>query len=68
MKIAQSKNELKIHLSEQIGFLKTSSHLYDLGFENEAKRLAVTLRVLLSDTKNSTSLLTALDLKNKLFF
>jgi hypothetical protein len=68
MKITQSKNELKTHLIEQIGFLNTSSHLYDLGFENEGKRLAVTLRVLLSDSKNSTSLLSALELKDKLFF
>lgn len=68
MKVSQSKEELKSQLQEQIQFLKASSSLYDAGFENEAKRLAVTLRVLLSDTKNSKSLLTVLELKDKLFF
>jgi hypothetical protein len=49
--------ELQGHLKEQLGFLDTSSALYDQGNESEAKRLAVAIRVLVHDKKDSPSLL-----------
>ena len=55
-KIDQSLHELINHLKEQILFLKASASAFDEGFDGEAKRLAVTVRVLLHDTNNSISL------------
>lgn len=56
------------HLREQIYFLQSSAQLYDLGKEIEAKRMAVSLRVLLYDTKDSASLLGQMQLKKKMQF
>jgi len=61
-------DELQQHLEEQLQFLEASSAAFDAGFEGEAKRLAVTLRVLLHDTKNSHSLLGLVDKKDVRFF
>ncbi|MFJ5956563.1 hypothetical protein ACIQC5_11475 [Paenarthrobacter sp. NPDC092416] len=44
-------------LVEQLEFLDSSCAAYDSGSRSEAKRLATTVRVLLHDTKQSTSLL-----------
>lgn len=60
----QSSQELVFHLQEQIGFLKASADAYDRGFDGEAKRLAVTIRVLVHDTRNSKSLLGLLGQKS----
>jgi hypothetical protein len=62
-----TKTELQAHLTEQIGFLEASAAAFDSGFDGEAKRLALTLRVLLHDTTQSHSLLGQLDLKNRQF-
>ena len=64
----QSSEDLHRHLKEQINFLETSAKSYDEGYDAEAKRLAVTLRVLLHDTARSKSLLGLLGLKGGLFF
>ena len=63
----QSEEELKAHLEEQISFLIASANSYDSGFEGEAKRIAVAIRVLMHDTRLSTSLLGQLGLKSGLF-
>lgn len=60
--------EYRNHLMEQIQFLQSSAKLYDLGHEAEAKRLAVTIRVLLYDTNDSKSLLGQMQLKKKMKF
>lgn len=62
-RIARTRNlrdrpELLEHLREQRLFLHDSAVAYDRGTEREGKRLAVTLRTLLCDTKLQTSLLT----------
>lgn len=44
-------------LRRHLGFLERSCKSYDEGFEDEALRIAVVLRVLMHDTKNSVSLL-----------
>lgn len=56
--------ELKELLEEQIQFLQSSADAFDRGFESEAKRLAVTARVLLHDTRKSDSLLSQLGCKS----
>ena len=68
MAVKITQEELAKHLTEQIGFLQSSAKLYDLGNETEAKRMAVTLRVLLHDTKASSSLLGQMHLKRKMQF
>jgi hypothetical protein len=52
-----TRSELQAHLEQQLGFLELSAASFDEGYESEAKRLAVTLRVLLHDTPKSHSLL-----------
>lgn len=51
-------------LSSHVGFLKRSCWLFDQGHEDEALRIATTLRVLFHDTGQSTSLLTHLGWKS----
>jgi len=64
----QDNKELLGHLKEQIAFMQESAISYDRGFESEAKRLAVVIRVLVHDTSQSTSLLTLLGRKRKMLF
>ena len=45
------------HLGRQLQFLHQSCASYDGGFFDEAIRMATVMRVLLHDTKHSTSLL-----------
>lgn len=51
------------HLAEQLGFLDASCAAYDTGNQAEVKRLATTVRVLVHDTRKSTSLLRRLGVK-----
>ena len=67
-KIYISRNQLIEHLDENLEFLKRSCESFDLGYISEAKRLAVTIRVLLHDTGNSKSLLNQLGIKNSMVF
>ncbi|MFP3702034.1 hypothetical protein SB758_41815, partial [Burkholderia sp. SIMBA_013] len=55
-------------LSEQLGFLKRSALAFDEGEASEAKRVAVSLRVLLHDTPASESLLKQMQLKDSIRF
>lgn len=65
----QTEEDFKKHLGEQIGFLSRSASAYDEGYESEAKRMAIVLRVLLYDNGNrSVSLLTHLNKKEILFY
>lgn len=68
MKIPQSKRELLNHLENQINFLKSSAQSYDNGFEAEAIRLSVAIRILIHDTSESESLLSQLGKKDILFY
>jgi len=68
MKVTQNKSELLDHLNEQLEFLKASAISFDNGFLGEAKRIAVTIRILLHDTKNSKSLLGLLKMKSGFVF
>lgn len=64
----RSAEELAELLNEQVSFLKESCAAFDSGFDGEIKRLAVSVRVLVHDTKNSTSLLTLTNMKEIDFF
>jgi hypothetical protein len=63
-----TREDLLGHLREQINFLERSSASYDAGFEDEAKRLAVVIRVLCHDSSKSTSLLSSLKMKTINFY
>lgn len=67
-KYKQSKEELCNHLAENLGFLKASASSFDAGFHGEAKRLALTIRVLVHDTDKSKSLLGLLGMKATMGF
>lgn len=66
--VSHAKEDLLDYLREQVRFLVSSANSYDRGFEGEAKRLAVIIRVLVHDTSNSTSLLTLLGKKDIDFY
>jgi hypothetical protein len=51
-------------LAQQLQFIKNSCDAYDRGEKGEAIRIATCVRILMHDTKNSTSLLTHLGTKN----
>ena len=55
------QTRFKEQLRRQIGFLERSSTSYDMGYEDEAIRIATTIRVLIHNTGNSTSLLSHLN-------
>jgi hypothetical protein len=59
-KTPQTSSDLERHLAEHLGFLENSARAFDNGFTDEAKRLAVSLRVLLHNSKHSHSLLNQL--------
>ncbi len=56
----------KNHLKKQLGFLQRSCNSYDEGFHDEAIRIATVLRVLIHNTRSSTSLLKHLNATTKL--
>jgi hypothetical protein len=64
----QTREELVTHLHDQIGHLRRSAAAFDGGAEGEAARLALSIRVLLHDTKKSKSLLGQLGVKERLRF
>lgn len=51
----------RAHLARQLTFLKRSCESYDAGATDEAIRMATIIRVLIHNTKKSTSLLTHLN-------
>ncbi|OXD04570.1 hypothetical protein CA165_23355 [Vibrio parahaemolyticus] len=57
---------LNEQLETQVSFLRRSAKTFDDGYKDEALRLAVTLRVLFHDTKQSVSLLRHLKKKGSL--
>lgn len=54
---ARTREQLLEHFEEQIEFLERSNELFDQGHLSEAKRLAVTLRVLFHNTRTSRALI-----------
>ncbi|MDP2719108.1 MAG: hypothetical protein Q8P44_04650 [Dehalococcoidia bacterium] len=64
----QTREDLLTHLREQINFMIASAVSFDNGFEGEAKRLAVAIRILVHDTSSSEALLTLLRKKDVLYY
>jgi hypothetical protein len=58
--------DLRAHLRRQLGFLRTSSRLYDDGALDEAVRLGVCVRILMHETRSSHSLLSQLGLRESM--
>jgi hypothetical protein len=63
-----SRDDLLEQLREQVAFLERSAASFDQGFQDEAKRLATVIRVLVHDTSASLSVLGQLGEKAKLQF
>ncbi|VBA59310.1 hypothetical protein [Mycobacterium attenuatum] len=61
---ATTDARMRTKLREQLGFLERSAAHFDSGHEDEALRLATTMRVLFHDTPQSTSLLSLLSMRN----
>jgi hypothetical protein len=66
--VKRSRAELIDYLRVQLGHLRTSAAAFDGGNEDEAQRLATTIRVLVHDTSHSTGLLKQLKVKHGLRF
>ena len=62
----RTREQLLESFEEQIEFLERSNDLFDQGRKSEAKRLAVTLRVLFHHTNKSHAPVNQLDLQDKL--
>lgn len=67
-KILRSAEDFELQLDRQLNFLRRSCATFDAGASDEAVRIALTIRVLVHNTKQSTSLLTHLDLQNTLSY
>lgn len=68
MRYKQTIEDLSQHWSDHLEFLITSCDSFDKWRESEAKRIAVTLRVLFHNTTNSHSLFNQLKLNNNFLF
>ena len=62
MSVVKSFDELFNQFIEQIQFIIRSSRAYDEGYEDEAIRLAQSIRILLHETRRSTSLFSIIGL------
>lgn len=62
--MGQEISKFYTQLRRQLFFLSNSCRLFDMGCIDEAIRIATSIRVLLHDTSQSTSLLTHLNSKN----
>ncbi len=67
-KATRPATDFELQLKRQLGYLRRSCKIFDLGEHDEAIRIAVSLRVLLHQTKSSTSLLTHLGIQDSLAY
>ena len=68
MPIQRTRADLRQKLDEQVGYLRTSAAAFDDGREEEASRLALSVRVLVHDTGASRALLSQLGVLDDLRF
>lgn len=68
MKMKRPIGDLLIQLKNQIDFLMRSAQSFDAGNNNEAIQMALRIRVIVHDTKDSKSLLCQLSKKDILFY
>lgn len=64
-KLSPSTFSLTDHLRRQLEYIRRSCDLYDIGHLDESIRIAVCIRVLIHDTKNSKSILRQMDIKER---
>jgi len=64
----RGRDELLVHFRDQLGFLRSSAEAFDQGNDAESKRIAVALRVLLHNTKESTSVFKQLGVQHQIRF
>lgn len=64
--VRQTMEDLSSHLQEQVDILRTSGEAFDRGAIPMAKVLAAHIRVLVHDTRSSTSLLKELTVKGQI--
>lgn len=67
-RVPRGQDELAQELRDQLHFIVNSAQSFDQGFAGEAKRLALTIRVLVHDTEASRSLLGQLGMKDNVAF
>lgn len=63
--VKPTRTRLINKLQEQIRFIQRSCHAFDQGAEEEALRIATSLRVIFHDTSTSTSIVSHVGLKSK---
>ena len=61
-----NQQELLEHWNDQLSFIQSSAHQFDIGKENEARRIATSLRIMFHETSNSHSLIKQTSLNNNL--
>ena len=66
--MTEVEKDLKDRLKELVGFMKKSADSYDAGLQGEARRLAAVIQIIIRDDEGSESLLSAMGVKDKLFF
>lgn len=60
------QDELEGQLKKQIGYLARSAEAFDAGHQDEAPRIATTIRILLHESRRSRSLLGLLQVRGKI--
>lgn len=59
-----STQDLNEHWGDQLNFIQSSIREFDMGRENEARRIATSLRIMFHETSTSHSLIKQMNLKN----
>lgn len=67
IKVPVALSDLEEHFKDQLDFLDRTCNHFDAGNENEYRRLALTIRLLLHTNRHSTSLVEQVGLENTLF-
>ena len=67
-KVQRSKADLRVSFLEQVGLLSAYCEYFDAGNRSFAKPIANALRLLLHQSRNCTSLLNQVGLRNGLYF
>lgn len=67
MRYNLSRHELLDHWNDQLNFIQSSAKIFDEGNENEARRIATSLRIMFHETSRSHSLFKQLNLNHNFF-
>ncbi|MDN6749689.1 MAG: hypothetical protein L0L95_05495, partial [Staphylococcus equorum] len=67
MRYKLDRQELFAHWNEQLNFIQSSVSNFDKGNENEARRIATSLRIMFHETSHSHSLVKQINLNHSFF-